>query len=82
MKWKKSIWLGFLLLAALAFIRVSAFAPDDVEKCVSCPGDLAAEACTVIIVGKNASVDGSVMTTHTCDCGVCDGTFRCVPAAD
>jgi dipeptidase len=40
------------------------------------------DGCTVIIVGKDASADGSVMTTHTCDCGVCDWTFRHVPAAD
>ena len=40
------------------------------------------EGCTVIMVGKDASTDGSVMTTHTCDCGVCDWTFRRIPAAD
>jgi dipeptidase len=40
------------------------------------------DKCTVVIVGKDASTDGSVMTTHTCDCGVCDWTFRLVPAAD
>jgi dipeptidase len=43
---------------------------------------VAGEGCTVIIVGKDASTDGSVMTTHTCDCGLCDWTFRRVPAAD
>ncbi len=26
-----------------------------------------ASACTTIMVGKKASVDGSVMVTHTCD---------------
>ena len=82
MERKKTLWLGLLLFAILAFIRVSAFVPDDIEKCVTCRGDLASEACTVIIVGKNASVDGSVMSTHTCDCGVCDWTFRYIPAAD
>ncbi len=40
------------------------------------------DGCTVIIVGKDASTDGSVMTTHTCDCGICDWTFRHIPAAD
>ena len=40
------------------------------------------DGCTVIIVGKNASVDGSVMSTHTCDCSFCDWTWRHVPAAD
>jgi dipeptidase len=44
--------------------------------------DSPSEGCTVIIVGKNASVDGSVITTHTCDCGVCDWTWRYIPAAD
>ena len=27
----------------------------------------AQDACTSIMVGKNASTDGSVMTSHTCD---------------
>ncbi|MCX6560404.1 MAG: C69 family dipeptidase, partial [Candidatus Aminicenantes bacterium] len=40
------------------------------------------EACTVVLVGRLASIDGSVMTTHTCDCGSCDWTFRRIPAAD
>jgi len=79
---KKSLWLGVLIFAILAFIGVSAAVQEDVEKCMTCRGDLASEACTVIIVGKNASVDGSVMSTHTCDCGVCDWTFRYIPAAD
>ncbi|MFQ6110054.1 MAG: hypothetical protein ACE5L7_10940, partial [Candidatus Aminicenantales bacterium] len=48
---------------------------------ICCADDLA-RGCTVIIVGRGASVDGSVMTTHTCDCGVCDWTWRYIPAAD
>jgi dipeptidase len=39
------------------------------------------EGCTVILVGKEASTDGSTMTTHAADCGVCDFTWRHVPAA-
>lgn len=42
----------------------------------------ALEACTVIMVGRGASTDGSVMSTHAADCGVCDFTWRHVPAAD
>jgi dipeptidase len=38
--------------------------------------------CTVYMVGKDASVDSSVMTTHSADCGICDWTWRHVPAAD
>src|SRR4030042_4052418 len=79
---KKIFWLGLLLFVIFSVVGVSAFVQEDIEKCVSLREVLASEACTVIIVGKNASVDGSVMTTHTCDCGVCDWTFRCVPAAD
>ena len=44
--------------------------------------DEASEACTVIMVGREASTDGSVMSTHAADCGVCDFTWRHVPAAD
>lgn len=40
------------------------------------------ENCTVIMVGKSASMDGSTMTTHTADCGICDWTWRYVPATD
>lgn len=43
---------------------------------------LSGENCTVIMVGKKASADGSTMTTHTADCGICDWTWRYVPAAD
>ncbi|MBN2264698.1 MAG: C69 family dipeptidase [Candidatus Aminicenantes bacterium] len=43
---------------------------------------VAGEGCTSILVGKDASADGSTMTTHTCDCGICDWTWRHVPAAD
>ncbi len=47
------------------------------------PADVVAgEGCTSILVGKDASTDGSTMTTHTCDCGTCDWTWRRVPAAD
>jgi dipeptidase len=45
-------------------------------------GLVAGDACTSILVGRDASTDGSTMTTHTCDCGTCDWTWRHVPAAD
>ena len=38
--------------------------------------------CTDILVGKKASTDGSVMTVHTADCGMCDWTWHHIPAAD
>jgi dipeptidase len=44
--------------------------------------ELAMEGCTVVLVGKKASTDGSVITTHTADCGICDWSWRHVPAVD
>jgi dipeptidase len=44
--------------------------------------ELALEACTVVIVGKKASADGSVIVTQTADCGICDFSWRYIPAAD
>jgi len=40
------------------------------------------EGCTSILIGKEASTDGSVMATHAADCGICDFTWHHVPAAD
>ena len=39
-------------------------------------------SCTTIIVTKGASADGSVMVTHTADCGSCDFRIIKVPAKD
>jgi len=71
------------LLAALIFVGIFVFvfphktsAEDDFIL------DISHEACTVIMVAKAASVDGSTMTTHTCDCGTCDWTWGHIPAAD
>ncbi len=63
-----------VLLASggLSLVRPAGPAPET---------DLASEACTVILVGREASTDGSVMSTHAADCGVCDFTWRHVPAA-
>lgn len=44
--------------------------------------EYALDACTVVIVGKKASADGSVITTQTADCGICDWSWRYVPPAD
>jgi dipeptidase len=80
--------LSFLAFLAVAVLVVGASVwsggPQAAQQaCATClSGDLRSEACTVIMVGRDASIDGSVMTTHTCDCGVCDWTFRYVPAAD
>lgn len=74
-------WIFFLSLMISVFLLFTApslIGPEEnrgIENFVS-------KGCTSILVGKNASTDGSVMTTHTADCGVCDWTFHHVPAAD
>jgi len=40
------------------------------------------DGCTSIIVGKGATVDGSVITSHSNDCQDCDNRMAYVPARD
>ncbi|NIM91129.1 MAG: hypothetical protein GTO17_09295 [Candidatus Aminicenantes bacterium] len=82
MNLKKTFLLAGLMLAALLLVSVFVFTSPECEDCESKLPEFLRDGCTVIIVGKDASVDGSVMTTHTADCGFCDWTWRYVPAAD
>ncbi|MBM3297601.1 MAG: hypothetical protein FJY83_08380 [Candidatus Aminicenantes bacterium] len=77
-----------LSLLALLVLTLSVLAgptftqgPGSADCLICAPGP-DRESCTVIMVGKDASADGSVISTHTCDCGVCDWTWRYVPPAD
>ena len=72
------------LMTLAVFVLVFSFIPRTRPDPQTDPmtADLSEGACTVIMVGKNASTDGSTMATHTCDCGTCDWTWRHVPAAD
>ncbi len=74
----------FLSLAGLVVLAILMAGVPAALKTAPVASDLVPprDACTSILVGKSASVDGSVMTTHTCDCGTCDWTWRHVPAAD
>jgi len=81
MKVKSSVfWYGHVLLAF--FVSAGFAAPPQNQPAALLRLDDGPEGCTVIMVGKEASTDGSVMTTHAADCGVCDWTWRHVPAAD
>ncbi len=82
MRVKKFLLAAFIVFACLTFIYVFASNNGNDGQCESCQTYPISDACTVIMVGKSASVDGSVMTTHTCDCGLCDWTWRFIPAAD
>jgi len=72
--------IGALAVLILAAAYALVFSQKDDGKDLTLGPDN--EACTVIMVGKSASTDGSTMTTHTCDCGTCDWTWGHVPAAD
>jgi dipeptidase len=76
-----SIARGTLVLLALLAVTIAVTARNEGQP-ESILAGFPEESCTVIMVAKGASVDGSTMTTHTCDCGVCDWTWRHVPAAD
>lgn len=69
---------SILILLAITIVILSPKVDQNSAMLPEFPPD----GCTVILVGKNASNDGSTMTTHTADCGVCDWTWRHVPAAD
>ena len=80
MKVRLSNILGFLGVLAMALIMTAGLSERPETGFVD--WEPMPEGCTSVLVGKLASVDGSTMTTHTCDCGVCDWTWRHVPAAD
>ena len=72
-----------LVLILVTFALVNAFVFDN-DECISDNALWPAEpeGCTTILVGKDASVDGSVFACQTADCGVCDFTWHLIPAAD
>ncbi len=70
------IILAFFMISVYAGLALSSTQEDNALKFDLLRG------CTSILVGKKASVDGSVMTTHTADCGMCDWTWRYIPAAE
>ncbi len=67
-----------MLFITLAVVSAFTVLSLDSEQCEDC----LPEGCTSILVGKDASTDGSTMVTHTCDCGICDWTWYHVPAKD
>jgi dipeptidase len=57
--------LGILLLVSLDFFRYAESGPNDQDLIMN------RDSCTDIVVGKKASVDGSVITSHTGCCPEC-----------
>ena len=58
---KQIIWASLFMVSILCLALTGSFSSETEVK----QPDL--EACTSILVGKLASVDGSTMTSHSCD---------------
>jgi dipeptidase len=78
----RKLTLSLSLAVVLAVILFQASPAGQAAFSEPWTDDEARESCTVIMVGKAASADGSTIATHTADCGTCDWTWRHVAAAD
>lgn len=82
MKSKKYFFALAILFTVSLLFCASLFFTNRSERWSPPSAEELERGCTVIMVGKNASTDGSIITTHAADCGVCDWTWRHIPAAD
>ena len=82
MKSRKLVLVIGISITVLIFLSTSVLGATKSEVNISLIPEFSKENCTVILVGKDASIDGSTMATHTADCGICDFSWRHVPAAD
>jgi len=80
MKFKRNILIISAIALILLFSGIVVYANN--EPCINCGINCSYSGCTTIICGKDATVDGSTMTTHTADCGLCDSRLIYVPAKD
>ena len=73
----KAVLLSFLVVSVLGFLTATpALSSDDPLESEEF------KACTAGGAGKDATVDGSVLTFQSADCGYCDPRLLYVPAAD
>lgn len=82
MKYKKAVKISSFIFVALALVFAYVLYSQKSNPENSLLWENPERGCTVVLVGKDASTDSSVMTTHTADCSICDWTWRHVPAAD
>jgi hypothetical protein len=76
---RRSFLVLVILIGVVGLLNIPA---AHAQGCKTHDGVCPDDQCTVVMVGKKASTDGSVISTHTCDCGFCDWTWRYVPPAD
>jgi dipeptidase len=79
---KKLLLMACLLFVALVLTSIFVFVIPQAQQEDPVLWENPERGCTVVLVGKKASVDGSVMTTHTADCSICDWTWRHIPAEE
>ncbi len=79
---KRTLLTIVILISVFGLLNIRASYAQGCNTCNSPSKEFARDGCTVVIVGKKASTDGSVISTHTCDCGFCDWTWRYVPPKD
>ena len=72
--------LPLFLLVGLGFLALS-FLPGSQPPSARLDAPLEFDSCTSILVGRLASVDGSTMTSHSCDSGTDRTWMTIVPAA-
>jgi len=76
---RKQRQLSFLILG-LAVLALS-FLPVSQAVATGADGPLEFDSCTSILVGRLASIDGSTMTSHSCDSGTDRTWMTIVPNA-
>ena len=79
---KKSFFIYFTLICVFCIFSFQSIFSQTADSYEELLRKMMLDKCTVVVVGKKASTDGSVISTHTCDCGVCDWTWRYIPAKD
>jgi len=82
LKYKRAVKISSFIFVALALVFVYVLYSQKSNQKNSLLWENPERGCTVVLVGKDASTDSSVMTTHTADCSICDWTWRHVPAVD
>jgi dipeptidase len=73
---------GRVWLVGVCVLAVIAAFTSRVDALLGTAWPRTPDRCTSIAVGKGATVDGSVMNTHTADCEDCDWRVNKVPARD
>jgi len=73
------ILIGFILSVVILSVLLSKASDRPSENL--CSPEFP-DTCTTVLVGKEASADGSVIACQTADCSVCDFTWQYMPAAD